>query len=291
MKEKHEFISENKEEFEVKIMCEVLEVSKSGYYDWSKGEKSNRDIANEALLTEIKQVYEESHRKYGSPRVYKRLQQKGVSGGLNRIARLMRQKNVVGVHRRKGVKTTQSDEQNVSAPNLLKRQFEATKPNQKWLTDITYIPLRHGWLYLAVVMDLFSRRIIGWAMMDTLDTILPLNALKMAFFKRQPAPQLLHHSDRGCQYTSLAYQQLLADFQCQVSMSRKANCWDNAPIESFFATLKTEWLAGKSYPTIDIAKTDIFAFIEGFYNTHRLHSSLGYLSPVQFELFYYNSLF
>ena len=272
-------------------MCKVLKVASSGYYDWSKRKMSNRAKANEKLVAEIKKAYKESHNIYGSPRIYARLQQKGIQGSLNRVARLMRQEKVVGVHRRRGFKTTVRNDEDPVAPNLLARQFEAEKPNQKWLTDITYIQTEQATLYLAVVMDLFSRKIIGWAMLDTLDTILPLNAFTMAFIKHQPELDLLHHSDRGWQYISLAYQQLLSDFNCTVSMSRKGNCWDNAPMESFFASLKTEWLAGKSYPTTDIAKTDIFAFIEGFYNSHRLHSTLGQLSPNQFEFFYQNSLF
>jgi len=221
-------------------MCEVLEVSKSGYYDWSKRDMSDCDKANEKLLAEIKEVFEESKGIYGSPRVYKRLKQKGIQTSLNRVARLMRQENLVGVHRRKAVKTTLSNDTHPVAPNLLNRHFETDKPNQKWLTDITYIRFKHDWLYLAVVMDLFSRKIVGWAILDTMETILPLNALKMAFSTRQPQPGLLHHSDRGRQYTSLAYQQLLTDFGCSVSMSRKGNCWDNAVAESFFGTLKTQ---------------------------------------------------
>ena len=272
-------------------MCKVLEVSRSGYYDWCKRGQSQRDKANQQLVSQIRQVYEESYKTYGSPRVHKRLQQKGVKVNLKRVARLMRLENMVGVHRRKRFKTTDRNELHRVAPNVINRQFTATKPNQKWLTDITYIDTAQSTFYLAVVMDLFSRKIIGWAMLDTLDTLLPLNALKMAFSNRHPEPGFLHHSDRGSQYTSHAYQQVLADAGSTVSMSRKGNCWDNSPMESFFATLKSEWLAGKSYSTISMAKTDIFAFIEGFYNSHRLHSSIDYFSPSQFELFYYNSLF
>jgi len=271
-------------EFSIERMCEVLGVARSGYYAWRKRPVSQRAQANCALVHEIRRVHGESGQRYGSPRVYKALREQGHCCSRTRIERLMRQHGLRGKCRqRRRVVTTDSQHRLPVAPNLLNQRFMADRPNQKWVADITYIPTAEGWLYLACVLDLFSRKIVGWAMDKTMTTALVSDALEMALHQRKPAPGLLHHSDRGSQYASLAYQQCLADNRIQVSMSRTGNCYDNAVIESFWATLKVEQVHDQRYRTRAQARSDIFLFIEGFYNRRRRHSALGYLSPEQFE--------
>ena len=269
-------------------MCAVLAVSVSGYYDWCERPVSQREQANAALVAEIRQVHAESLETYGSPRVHKELCERGQRCSRNRIERLMRKQGIRGkCKRRRKVVTTDSQHNFPVAPNLLNQKFEATAPNQKWLADITYIPTAEGWLYLACVLDLFSRKLVGWAMDQTMTTALVTDALDMALQQRKPTVGLLHHSDRGSQYASLAYQARLATYQIKVSMSRTGNCYDNAVMESFWATLKTERTHDQSYQTRAEARTDIFLFLEGFYNRRRRHSTLGYLSPDQFERHFY----
>ena len=240
-------------------------------------------MANQKLVIKIKEVYHQNKQRYGAPRVYKVLRDQGYSYNRKRIERLMRVNDIRAKQSTRTKITTQSDHQHPVAPNLLARNFTAEGPNEKWVSDITYIPTGEGWLYLAGVMDLYSRKIVGWAMDKRMTSDLVCNAFKMAVAQRQPGSGLLHHSDRGSQYAGQPYQELLKQYHCQISMSRKANCWDNAPMESFFATLKNELVHHQAYPTRTQAKSHIFAYIETFYNPLRLHSTLDYKSPEQFE--------
>ena len=279
-----QFIEAYRDEFPVRRMCQVLDVSSSGYYAWRGRPVSQREQKNLALVDQIKQVHSDSRKTYGSPRVHAKLRKMGIRCNKKRVARLMRMHNIRGKRRgRRRVKTTDSRHSFPVAPNRLNRQFEADAPNRKWVTDITYIPTDQGWLYLAAIVDLFSRRVVGWSMASTMHGSLVRNALRMALADRRPQAGLLHHSDRGSQYASFVYQSLLSDQQMVVSMSRTANCYDNAAMESFFGTLKCELVHDRHYHTRTEARQDIFEYIEVFYNRIRLHSSLGYLSPVEYE--------
>lgn len=281
---KYAFMAAHEQEYSVKQMSAVLGVSRSGYYAWKERAPSRRIQADEAMLVEIRAIYQQSHKTYGSPRIHAYLRRKGCICGRNRVARLMRQHQIVArkAHRRHPT-TTQQHPGDRIAPNLLNQEFSAAMPNQKWVSDITYIATAEGWLYLAVVMDLHSRLVVGWAMGEQIDAGLVEDAFQMALLNRQPSAGLLHHSDRGCQYTSEAYRDQLADLECQVSMSRTGNCYDNAVMESFFATLKAE-CANRVFSSKLEASSTIFEFIESWYNRQRLHSTLDYLSPVEFEL-------
>jgi transposase InsO family protein len=271
-------------EFTLKSLCETLGVSRSGYYDWRGRAPSQRAQANQAVLARIETCHAASLGTYGSPRIQRELARHGPPVGLHRIARLMRQANLQGRTRRRfRVRTTDSNHAEPIAPNLLATRPAPSGPDQIWATDITYIPTDEGWLYLAGVLDLFSRRLIGWAMGSSLDTALPLAALLMALRQRCPAPGLLHHSDRGVQYASEQYRACLSDHHVAASMSRTGNCYDNATMESFWSTLKHELVYRRRFATRHEATTAIFAYIEGFYNRRRLHSSLGYQSPLDFE--------
>ena len=281
---KYQFIADHREEFEITVMCRVLAVSRSGYYAWRKRPTSPRKMADRALSQQIKQIHHQSRQTYGSPRIQAELAENGVNCGHKRIARLMRDEELFAKQSRKfKMSTTDSSHPYPTAPNLLDQDFTANRPNEKWLGDITYIPTAEGWLYLAVILDLYSRRIVGWAMRDSLERQLVIAALQMAIQMRQPPPGLLHHSDRGSQYASDDYQALLTQHQMCCSMSRKGNCYDNAPTESFFGTLKTELVHHCQYQTKAEAQTDIFEYIEVFYNRLRRHSALAYQSPVNFE--------
>jgi len=260
-----------------------LGIARSAYYGWKKRVPSQREQDNRALIEHIRRIHKLSRKTYGSPRVFFQLKKQGLTCSPKRVARLMRQDNLKGQRKYRKVRTTDSQHAFPVAENTLNREFVAEKPNQKWVADITYIPTDEGWLYLAGVLDLYSRKIVGWAMSSLIDADLVEKALRMAYYQRQPAPGLLHHSDRGSQYASHQIRNLLALNQTQVSMSGKADCWDNAVMESFWGTLKNEWVHHQKYKTRAEAKTDIFGYIEGFYNTVRLHSTLGYLSPVEFE--------
>jgi putative transposase len=285
---RYRFIEKRRSNYSIASICALLGVSRSGYYAWRKRKPSQREQENQTLIEYIRRIHRLSRRAYGSPRVYAQLRRQGFTCGRKRIARLMRLDGLQGRRKHHRVITTNSKHAFPIAPNMLNRDFQAFKPNQKWVADITYIPTEEGWLYLAGVMDLFSRKIVGWGMSNQIDTTLVENALRMALYQRQPGGGLLHHSDRGCQYASFLIRNILDANQIQVSMSGKGNCYDNAVIESFWGTLKNEWVHHQKYQTRYQARTDIFAYIEGFYNTVRLHSSLGYLSPVEYESKYQN---
>jgi putative transposase len=279
----YKFMAEHESEFRVQRMCRVLGVGRSGYYAWCSRSASQRVQEDEVLLVKIQQEYQISRGTYGSPRIHAALQKQGVKCSQKRVARLMRLHKITGRKRQKRHPvTTQRDPGAIPAPNLLNQEFYASAPDQKWVSDITYIETAEGWLYLASILDLFSRKVVGWAMADHMEASLVEDALKMALQQRQPEPGLLHHSDQGRQYTSVAYQNRLANAHCQVSMSRTGNCYDNAAMESFFGTLKTE-CATQLFATRAQARTAIFEFIEAWYNRQRLHSSLDYLSPMEFE--------
>jgi transposase InsO family protein len=280
---KYTFIAAHTEEFTVKRMCRVLEVQRSGYYAWRKRTPGTREQANQALLALIKAEHQASRKTYGSPRLYVVLSRQGVVCGHNRVARLMRLHGIVALTRRRyHPVTTQRDPGAVPAPNRLNQDFTATAPNQKWVCDFTYIATGEGWLFLAVVLDLFSRKVIGWAMSETMDAAMVITALRMALQGRRPLAGLLHHSDRGSQYTSAAYCNCLTEALATLSMSGAGNCYDNAVMESFFGTLKTECVTGP-FTTRTLARTTIFEYMEVWYNRQRIHSTLGYHSPVNFE--------
>ena len=280
---KYTFIAANTVEFRVKRMCHALAVQRSGYYAWRRRTPSTRAQANEVLLKLIREEHETSRKTYGSPRIQKVLERKGVLCGKNRVARLMRMHGIAAKKRHKWhPTTTQRKPGVVPAPNWLNQEFTAVAPNRKWVSDFTYIDTAEGWLYLATVLDLFSRKVVGWAMSEWMDTDLVETAWQMALLGRRPEPGLLHHSDQGSQYTSAAYQKSLTTALVQLSMSRVGNCYDNAVAESFFGTLKTECVTGQ-FATRALAHTSIFEYIEVWYNRQRLHSTLGYLSPVEFE--------
>lgn len=283
---RYQFVEDHRQEFVVTLMCRVLDVSSSGYYAWRKRPVSRREMANQELLKEIKRAHEESHGTYGSPRIYEEIKEK-IPASQNRVARLMKKHDIAAKQKKRYKKTTRANAAHPVAPNLLEGDFAATAPNQKWTADITYIPTLEGWLYLAVILDLFSRRIIGWAMSARMTSHLVLDALHMAIQQRQPAAGLLHHSDRGSQYTGADYQQMLKNHLFQVSMSGTGNCYDNAPTESFIGSLKMEFVHHAYYETRTQARADIFFYIEAFYNRKRRHSSLGYLSPADYEAAYY----
>ena len=268
-------------------MCKVLGVSRSGYYARRKRPVSAREMANQALYKEIEAVYNENHGVYGSPRIYRALKKQGVACSENRVARLMRLRNLRAKQTTRYKSTTKRNKAHPVAPNLLERDFVADRPNQKWLTDITYIPTQAGWLYLALVLDLFSRRIVGWAMSARMTSDLTMEALKMAIRQRRPEVGLIHHSDQGSQYTDGEYQQVLKDYGIQVSMNGVGSWYDNAPMESFIGSLKSEWVHHRTYRTHGEARPDIFYYIEAFYNRRRLHSALDYLSPEAYEQLYH----
>jgi transposase InsO family protein len=275
------FIKANVADFPVQVMCEVLGVSRSGYYAWASRAESARAAADRTLAAEIRATHAASRGRYGSPRVHAELRAHGRQLGRKRVARLMRGMGLAGRRKRRFRRTTDSRHAFPIAPNLLARDFTAKAPDRVWLADLTYLWTAEGWLYLAVVLDLYTRRVVGWAMADHLGHELALAALDMAIARQRPAPGLLHHADRGVQYAAHGYRARLLAHGMLCSMSRKGDCWDNAPMESFFATLKRELIDEADYQTRDQARADVFHYIEGFYNRRRLHSALGYLTPEQ----------
>jgi putative transposase len=279
----YQFIRQHEQAYSVERMCILLGLGRSSYYAWKKHKPSQREKENQALIEHIRRIHKLSRKTYGSPRVHAQLRKQGWTCNKKRIARLMRQDGLQGRRKYRKVIATNSKHDFPIAPNVLNRDFRATQPNQKWVADITYIPTEEGWLYLAGVLDLFSRKIVGWDMSSQINADLVENALRMALYQRQPGVDLLHHSDRGSQYASYSIRNILAANHIQVSMSNRGDCYDNAVMESFFGTLKNEWVHHQKYLTRSQARTDIFAYIEGFYNTVRLHSTLGYLSPAEFE--------
>lgn len=280
---RYKFIREHRQEYSVKRMCQVLGVTRSGYYAWSPEKAGPRALENQILVEQIHVEYKKSRKTYGSPRIQARLQSRGFACGRHRVARLMRSEGI-RPRKRQGWHpvTTQRKPGVIPAPNHLNQEFSANAANEKWVSDFTYIDTAEGWLYLAVVLDLFSRKVVGWAMSAQMDAILVDTALDMAVQGRQPIAALLHHSDQGSQYTSAAYRSSLANARIQASMSRVGNCYDNAVAESFFGTLKAECVTSQ-FPTRTLARTTIFEYIEVWYNRQRLHSTLGYRSPVEFE--------
>jgi putative transposase len=268
----------------VRIMCDALNVSASGYYAWRSRPESARKIANRGLLDDIQRVHAHHCERYGAPRIHAELRAEGQIISRKRIERVMRRHGIrARAPRRYRVCTTDSKHSLPVAANLLDQNFVAERPNQVWLADITYIPTGEGWLYLAVILDLFTRKVVGWAMRDHMRAELTIAALTMAIQRRRPGPGLTHHSDRGSQYAAGDYRDILRAAAVTQSMSRKANCWDNAPMESFFGTLKTELVHQREYPDRDAARRDLFAYIEGYYNRQRIHSAIGYITPEQAE--------
>ena len=286
MKEKHAVIAAHREQYEVRLMCAALHVSVSGFYAAQRRTPSARAQADEQLLVDVRVAHAQSRRRYGAPRVHQELRAQGRRVAKKRIARLMRADGLVARRPRRVVRTTDSRHEAPVAHNQLARRFavgEIAGLDHVWVGDITYVPTQEGWLYLAVVLDLGSRRVVGWAMRETLAEELALDALRMALGQRRPGAGLLHHSDRGSQYAGGAYQGCLAAHGLQCSMSRKGDCWDNAVAESFFATLEHELLAEADFASRQAARRAIFEFIEIWYNRERRHSSLGYVSPSEYE--------
>jgi putative transposase len=279
-------IERHRGEFPVALMCRTLEVTRSGFYAWRKREPSERARQDQRLRIEVRAIHRAARGCYGSPRVHQELRSRGERVSRKRVARLMRQEGLRGKKRRRFRVTTNSDHAYPVAPNVLDRKFaiaDVPGPDRVWVSDITYVPTREGWLYLAVIIDLASRLVVGWSMGETLETRLAAGALEMALQRRKPPPGLLHHSDRGVQYASNEYRELLEAQKAVVSMSRKGNCWDNAVAESFFATLEIELIEGADWHTRNEARSAIFDFVEVWYNRHRRHSSLKYLTPAEFD--------
>ncbi len=278
------FIQAENAHYPITLLCKVLQVSRSGYYAWARRPESLRAREDRRLTVHIKAIHKQSRGIYGGPRVHAELNKaKGEKCGKHRVARLMRQEGLYGKQRRRFKATTDSNHKKPVAPNILDGNFQVEEPNQVWVGDLTYIRTDEGWLYLAVILDLFSRRIVGWALGARMTRHLVLEAIRKAVGLRCPSPGLLHHSDRGSQYASGDYQKELAKHGMVVSMSRKGCCWDNAVCESFFHSLKTEQVYHCHYRTREEARQDIRNYIEVFYNSWRRHSSLGYTSPAEFE--------
>jgi putative transposase len=283
-------ITRHRDEYPLRLMCRELEVAPSGYHAWRKRSPSDQAIADERLMLNVRIVFEQSKGTYGSPRVTEELRDGGTPVGKKRVARLMRANGLVARRKKKRrVRTTDSRHEHPIAPNHLDRQFGLHDENgvralnRVWVSDITYVPTREGFLYLAVVLDLASRRVVGWSMQDTLEAELSLAALRMALARRGAVAGLLHHSDRGVQYACDAYRQLLTAHRIEASMSKKGDCWDNAVAESFFATLEMELIAEHDWHTREEARAAVFTYLEAWYNSKRRHSTLGYRSPAAYE--------
>lgn len=271
------------ERFAVSLLCTVLEVSSSGYHEWRSRPPSARKLANERLVSQIRVVHAESFGSYGSPRIHASLKRQGRRIGRERIRRLMQQYQIVGRYRRKRCRTTDSNHALPIAPNLLQQNFTCEAPNTVWLADISYLPSGEGFLYFAAMKDLCTRKIVGWAMSSSIDAKLVVEALDMAIARQKPSAGLIVHSDRGSQYASSDFRAKLAAYQLCQSMSRRGNCYDNAPMESFFSSLKGEYLEHLRFDTHAQARTAVFTYVEAFYNRVRLHSSIGYRPPNEFE--------
>jgi putative transposase len=280
---RYDFVEAHRERWPVRLMCRVLRVSPGGYYDWRGRPRSIRAARHDALVVSIKAIHGEVKARYGRPRIHAELVARGEPCCVNTVARLMRQQGIAAKTKRKFRVTTDSNHDHPVAENLLDRRFEPEAPDRAWTADITYVATGEGWLYLAAVEDLHSRRIVGWAMSSRIDSRLVVDALEMALTARRPGAGLVAHSDRGSQYASAHYQGLLTRHGIACSMSRRGNCWDNAPMESFFASLKKELTHGESFATREEARSSLFEYIEVFFNRIRRHSSLGYMSPAEYE--------
>lgn len=276
-------IARRRNQYPVRLMCELFEVSKSGYYAWLSRSESQRTQDDRQLIEAIRRIHAASGGVYGAPRIHAELKEEGYRCGRHRVARLMRQAGLIGCPPRRFKVTTQTDPSHVVADNLLQQDFSARRPDERWAADITYISTQQGWLYLAIVMDLYSRRIVGWSMSRWNSRHLAIDALNMAIEQRQPDKVLLHHSDRGAQYTSDDFRDELAKHGIECSMSARGNCYDNAVVESFFGLLKRERVNRTTYLTRDQAQRDIFDYIECFYNRKRRHGRLGNISPAAYE--------
>ena len=280
---RYDFVERHRGRWPVRLMCRVLDVSPGGYYDWRGRPRSIRAARQDALVASIKAIHGEVKARYGSPRIHAEIVARGEPCCVNTVARLMRREGISAKTKRKFRVTTDSNHDRPVAENVLDRQFEPEAPDRAWTADITYVATGEGWLYLAAVEDLYSRRIVGWSMGSRIDSRLVVAALEMALTARQPGAGLVAHSDRGSQYASEHYQAFLTRHGIVCSMSRRANCWDNAPMESFFASLKKELTHGEIFATREEARSRLFEYIEVFFNRIRRHSSLGYLSPAQYE--------
>jgi transposase InsO family protein len=278
------FIDEEKATWPVDAMCDVLSVSRSGFYAWKTRPTSPRALEDAELVVDIKAAHKAGRGNYGSPRVFRALRKRGKRIGKKRVERLMRQEGIAGKKRKKFCVTTDSRHADPIAPNIVQRHFDAPVPNAVWVTDVTYVWTHEGWLYLAAILDLCSRRVVGWATSANNDTELALDALKRAKGSRMPLLGLVHHSDRGSVYASEAYRDALKALGAVASMSRKGDCWDNAVAESFFATIKGEMIDDQEFETLAEASVAISDYIDAFYNVSRLHSTIGYVSPIEFEL-------
>lgn len=276
------FVAKHRGAWPVNVLCEALGVSRSGYYAWLSRPRGQRSVADEMLGERVRQSFFASDRTYGARRVWHDVLAQGQRCGLHRIERLMRQQALKARPRRRGLPKDRGERSSI-AGNLLDRQFQAEAPNQKWVADFTYLWTAEGWLYVAVVLDLFSRRAVGWSMQDSMTSQLVADALMMAIWRRGKPVSLLHHSDQGSQYTSAHFQGLLKEQGITCSMSRAGEVWDNSAMESFFSSLKTERTARKVYRSRAQVRSDVFDYIECFYNPTRRHSTLGYVSPIQFE--------
>jgi putative transposase len=284
-----QFIEKHRDELPVKLMCKVLEVSTSGYYAWRDRPPSKREMANRALTAKIQEEFKKSGETYGSPRIYQVMRKLGLMCSQNRVARLMSAADLKAKQTRRYRSTTKRNKADRAAPNILQRDFSAEAPNKKWVADITYIATQEGWLYLATILDLFSRRVVGWAMSPRMTSDLTLSALDMATRRCRPGRGLIHHSDQGSQYTDNKYQAVLAAHGIVASMNGVGTWYDNAPMESFFATLKSELVHHRAYRSRAEASPDVFYYIEAWYNRRRLHSALGYESPEVYEQLYHNN--
>ena len=277
------FVAAKKAEHDVSTLCRVLKVQRSGYYAWVEREESDRAIGDRQLVVEVRAVFAEFKKRYGSPRIHHELRLRGKRVCRHRIARLMREQQLRARPRRKFVRTTHSNHGLPTPANLLDRNFTASARDRVWAGDVTFLPTHEGWLYLAVLLDLYSRRVVGWAMSERNDEALTLAALQMALDQRDPEPGLIHHSDRGTTYASGEYQDVLAQYGITCSMSRKGDCWDNAVVESFFSTLEFECADHETFSSRAAARRAVTEYILGFYNPTRLHSTLGYVSPMEYE--------
>ena len=280
---RYRVIQEHDRRYLIRLMCRALAVSPAGYYAWRTRPESHRSVRNRALLSTIRVIHRASRETYGSPSIWDALLKQGHDVGEHRVARLMRAEGIRAKTVKKWRATTQSNHRLPVAENTLNRQFMVEAPNRVWAGDLTYVWTTEGWLYLAVILDLYSRLVVGWAMGHRLTVELAEQALTMALANRNPQAGLLHHSDRGSQYAAMRYQRLLGEHGITPSMSRTGNCWDNACVESFFGTLKRELVYHRRYETREAARQDIFEYIEVFYNRQRRHSTLGYHSPAEYE--------